>query len=96
MDDVVPAITALCKDTRVAGASHLMYAYRVGNKDLFISNFEDDGEFGAGKKIMEAMDRNDVFNKLICVTRWYNGKHLGPSRFDTIRNLALDAIDVKH
>jgi hypothetical protein len=96
VDDVIPAIKALYKDTRIAGASHVMYAYRVGKAEFSIANFEDDGEWGAGRKIMEILDRNEVYNRLICVTRWFNGKHVGSLRFDTIRQLAQDAINIKH
>ena len=43
-DEVVPAIKALCADITIAGATHLMYAYRVGTENQCIHNFEDDGE----------------------------------------------------
>ena len=45
VDDVIPAIQALCRDQRVAGASLLVYAYQVGNENYYISNFEDDAEW---------------------------------------------------
>lgn len=91
--DVLPALKALCMDTRIAGATHMMYAYRVGNEQLAVHNWEDDGEWGGGKKIMEAIQGNDVYNRLVCVTRWSsNVHHLGPSRFDLIKELSNSAI----
>lgn len=92
-DDVVPAIKALCADTRVAGATHVMYAYRVGTERYSIHNWEDDGEWGGARWIMEAISSRNVYNRLICVTRWYGGKHMGRARFETIKEMAITAIE---
>ena len=27
----------------------------------------------------------NVYNRLICITRWYGGQHIGPVRFDIIK-----------
>ena len=92
-DDVIPAITALSADPRVAGATHLMYAYRVGTENYFFHNWEDDGEWGGGRCIMDAITSRGVYNKLICVTRWHNGQNLGKVRFELITDLAREIID---
>jgi len=92
IDDVVPAIKALCADTTVAGASHMMYAYRVGSERYSLQNWEDDGEWGSARWIMDAIQRNDVYGQLVCVTRWCSGKHVGRARRDTIRNIAEQAL----
>ena len=92
-DEVVPAIKALCADTRVAGASHVMYAYRVGTERYSIHNWEDDGEWGGARWIMEAISNKNVYNRLVCVTRWYGGKHMGRARFETIKDMAITAIE---
>ncbi len=44
---------------------------------------------------MEAIQQGNVYNKLVCVTRWYGGKNLGPARFDTISELAFSALKLK-
>ena len=92
-EDVIPAIKALGADVRVAGASHVMYAYRTGTERYAIHNYEDDGEWGSGRMIMEAIEEKNIYNQLICVTRWHYGKHMGRARFDVIKNLAIEAID---
>ena len=94
VDDVIPAIQVLCRDQRVAGASHLVYAYRVGNDRYYISNFEDDGEWGAGKEVMEVLAQRQCFNYLVAVTRWYGGQHLGPTRFQHIKDVANQAVSL--
>ncbi len=49
VDEVIPALKTLQKDTRVAGATHIMYAYHVGNESFSIQNWEDDGEWGGAQ-----------------------------------------------
>ena len=63
-DEVTPAIQSLCKDQRVAGSTHIMYAYRIGDERYNISNWDDDGEFGAGRVIMNALDSKQFYNHL--------------------------------
>jgi putative IMPACT (imprinted ancient) family translation regulator len=41
----------------------------------------DDGEAGAGTVILRMLERADLRNHIIVVTRWYGGKHLGGDRF---------------
>jgi len=41
----------------------------------------DDGESGAGMIILRMLEREDVRDHIIVVTRWYGGKHLGGDRF---------------
>jgi hypothetical protein len=89
-DDVIPAVHALVGDRRVAGSSHIMYAYRIGDEERYISNYEDDGQWGAGNEIMDALQEKNCFNHLIAVTHWSAGHIKG--RLDKIRALAEEAI----
>jgi putative IMPACT (imprinted ancient) family translation regulator len=41
----------------------------------------DDGEAGAGLVILRMLEREDLHDHLVIVTRWYGGKHLGGDRF---------------
>ena len=41
----------------------------------------DDGESGAGMVILRMLERAELRQHLIVVTRWYGGKHLGGDRF---------------
>ena len=91
-DDVIPAVKALCADSRVSGAAHAMYAYRVGTERYSVHNWEDDGKWGAGRWIMSALTERGVYNQLICITRWHSGKNLGNVRFEVIKQLANEAI----
>jgi putative IMPACT (imprinted ancient) family translation regulator len=41
----------------------------------------DDGEAGAGMVIVRMLERAAVAGRIVVVTRWYGGKHLGGDRF---------------
>jgi len=59
-------------------ASHHCYAYRVGTSgDLF--RYNDDGEPSgtAGKPILAAIDRCELTNLVVVVTRYFGGTKLG-------------------
>ncbi len=45
----------------------------------------DDGESGAGMVILRVLEREDVRDHMIIVTRWFGGKHLGGDRFRHIQ-----------
>ena len=92
-DDIIPALKALCMDTRVARAEHNMYAYRIGRPGAVIEHFEDDREWGAGKNILTVLKDKDITNKLVVVTRWFDGVHIGPKRFQYIREAAVQVLD---
>ena len=41
----------------------------------------DDGETGAGAVILKMLEREAVPDRIVVVTRWYGGVHLGGDRF---------------
>ncbi|MDE3080505.1 MAG: YigZ family protein [Paracoccaceae bacterium] len=41
----------------------------------------DDGEAGAGMVILRMLERENIRDHLVIVTRWFGGKHLGGDRF---------------
>ena len=42
---------------------------------------EDDGEAGAGLLILQMLERADLRDHVVIVTRWYGGRALGGDRF---------------
>ena len=88
-DDVIPAIHAIYTDVRSARATHNVYAYRIQVSPIkMIEHYEDDGEYGAGRRLLALLQNKDIRNQLVCTSRWYGGKHLGPARFDHITEAA--------
>lgn len=80
---------ALLRDRRTAGATHNIAAWvlRAGEK-----NYDDDGESGAGKRMLALLARMGADDVVVVVTRWYGGVHLGPPRFKHINYAAATAV----
>ena len=71
------AIKSLCRNKKVARATHNTWAVILPDGPLK----NDDGEAGAGAVILRMLEREGLTGHLICVTRWFGGKHLGGDRF---------------
>lgn len=56
------------------------------------TSFQDDGEGGAGAKLLNLLDLMKAKNVVVIVTRWYGGIHLGPDRFRHICNVAREIL----
>lgn len=54
--------------------------------------FKDNGEKGAGSKLLDFLVQRDVINKLVIVTRWYGGSHIGALRFRHIICCSADSL----
>ena len=92
-DEVLPSIFSLYADDRVSKATHNIYAY-ILSSDSRHEHYEDNGEFGAGRKLLDYLKRNNIVNKLVVVSRWYGGTHLGPARFNYILEAAANAVEM--
>ena len=53
----------------------------------------DDGESGAGNVILRMLERDNIQNHLIVVTRWYGGKRLGGDRFRHVQTAVRTYLD---
>jgi len=53
--EVVPVLHHLFTNHAVAKATHNIYAYRIVKNKTIIENSCDDGEFGAGRKLLEIL-----------------------------------------
>ena len=92
-DDIQAVIANLLKDRAVAGATHNMYAYRFKSQNgQVIEGSKDDGEHGAGYNLLKLLRDRDDTNKMVVVTRWFGKTHLGPRRFEIIKNCAEETL----
>ncbi|MFH4976120.1 hypothetical protein AB6A40_002829 [Gnathostoma spinigerum] len=85
-------LNKLKENGKIARATHNMYAWvleeqKNGNVIRF-HDCEDDGEHGAGAKLLHLLELMKAKNVIVIVTRWYGGIHLGPDRFRHICNIA--------
>lgn len=75
-----------------ARADHNILGYRFRDKSgLIHEDYQDDGEYGAGRKILGALRDNNIENAAVVVTRLF-AKHVGLRRFSIMENVAIDAL----
>jgi hypothetical protein len=73
-------------------------AYRLSpnntnaGKQVPLQSCDDAGENGAGGKLLNLMIRNNIYDTVVIVCRWYGGAHLGPKRFTHIVDIATEAL----
>ncbi len=60
----------------------------LGREGVIFEAKRDDGELGAGLVILRVMQRQNVCNGIICVTRWFGGIKLMGDRFKHIQDAA--------
>jgi len=91
MDEAAAVYSKILEDGRVARAHHNQFAYKCEDKNgvVYADNY-DDGEDGAGTKLAELISNMGACNVFVCVSRWYGGVLMGPSRFKCIAKVAAD------
>jgi hypothetical protein len=85
-------LETLKANRKIAAATHNIYAFRIVSSGSELksvnSDCEDDGEFGAGQRLLHLLNIINAENVMVVVTRWYGGIHLGGDRFKHINNCA--------
>jgi putative IMPACT (imprinted ancient) family translation regulator len=92
-DEVTAFLKQLKRAKRYAKATHNTWAvlYSDGTQ---VKN--DDGESGAGMVILRMLERENLTDHVIVVTRWYGGKHLGGDRFRHVQTCVKAYLDALH
>lgn len=66
------------------------------NNTISIKNIQqgcaDCGEAAAGQRLLTLLERTNVVNVLVIVTRWYGGTPLGSARFRHISGVAVESL----
>lgn len=75
-------------DRRVGDATHRMLVWKTAGT----CGRDDDGETGAGDRVLFLIDRLHLDNVCVCIVRWYGGIQLGADRFKHISNAAREAL----
>ncbi|WP_415921853.1 YigZ family protein [Tateyamaria sp. SN6-1] len=76
-DAALALIKDLKRSKKFAKATHNTWAVLLDTGPVK----NDDGESGAGMVIVRMLERAELRNHVVIVTRWYGGKHLGGDRF---------------
>jgi putative IMPACT (imprinted ancient) family translation regulator len=91
-EDIKLFLRQLKKNKKYAKATHNSWAARISQDGLIYETKSDDGETGAGMVILKAMQKKEVSDCVICVTRWFGGVKLMGDRFKHLQdatNLAI-------
>ena len=75
-------IKTLKQGKKFAKATHNTWAVLLDDGPLK----NDDGESGAGMVIVRMLERAELRNHIIVVTRWYGGVKLGGDRFRRVQD----------
>ena len=89
IESVSTALNSLYQEPDFATADHRIYTYSIGDDH----GWDDDAEYGAGKKLYTNTKEKEYDNYFVCVTRRFGGTYLGNDRFEHITTCALDALD---
>lgn len=76
-------LKALKRDRKFAKATHNTWAVLLADGTPIKG---DDGESGAGMVILRMLEREDLRDHVIVVTRWYGGVKLGGDRFRRVQD----------
>ena len=83
----------LKQNKKYAKATHNTWAARISHEGAIFETKNDDGETGAGMVILRIMQRENVTNCIICVTRWFGGVKLQGDRFKHLQDATKYAIE---
>ncbi|MBT8154934.1 YigZ family protein [Epibacterium ulvae] len=87
--DVDTVLRDLKSDRSYAKATHNTWAAILPTGGLKA----DDGESGAAMVILRMMEREELTDHVIIVTRWYGGKKLGGDRFRRVQDATRAYLD---
>jgi putative IMPACT (imprinted ancient) family translation regulator len=85
-EEAAAFVKELKRRKKFAKATHNTWAVLLGSGPLK----NDDGEAGAGMVILRMLERAELKNHIIVVTRWFGGTKLGGDRFRRVQ----DAVNV--
>ncbi|NOD88928.1 MULTISPECIES: YigZ family protein [unclassified Ruegeria] len=87
--EIDSVLNDLKSDKTYAKATHNTWAATLPTGALKA----DDGESGAGMVILRMIERAELKNHVIIVTRWYGGKKLGGDRFRRVQDATRAYLD---
>lgn len=87
--EITAVLGILKRDRAYAKATHNSWAAVLPSGALKA----DDGESGAGMVILRMLERAEIKDHVIIVTRWYGGKKLGGDRFRRVQDCVRAYLD---
>ena len=91
----VQFLRALLQYDLTSKSDHIIYAYNYGGEDgQIVTGHCDDGEWGASSILCELLKQRTISNAILVVTRKYGGTNLGKQRFQIIKQVACNVLDL--
>ena len=90
----------LLNQKKIKKATHNITIYRLINKETkqITEDYNDDGEDGAGYRLLGIIQKMKLVNLFVMVSRWYGGTLLHQDRFkrinDSAKNLLNEHLDI--
>lgn len=84
--DYLSNVQNVKSNSKFASAKNRILAYRVSQmdpvqqKEILAEGFDDDGEDGAGDKLLTVLQKMDIGNIMVIVCIWNNGVTIGESK----------------
>ena len=91
-EDIKTFLKRLKKNKKYAKATHNTWATRITHDGAVYETKSDDGEVGAGMVVLRVMQKENVTDCVICVTRWFGGIKLMGDRFKHVQDATSFAI----
>ncbi|MCP4523079.1 MAG: YigZ family protein [Candidatus Gracilibacteria bacterium] len=84
-EEIKSFIGELLRDKYFQKSTHNTYAYRIKLENgSILEGKNDDGEKGAGNCVLRELQRAEVNNMIVVVTRYFGGIHLQADRFKNV------------
>ena len=91
VDDLQRLYKKACLYCDSASSDHRVYVYRCTDASgKRYESYIDDGEHGAGRRLLRYMRENDIDDVAVVISRWYGGTHIGYERFEVMEKLVCD------
>jgi len=91
-EDIKNFLKELKRNKKYQRATHNTWAARITHEGAVYDTKNDDGETGAGMVILRIMQKENVTDCIICVTRWFGGIKLMGDRFKHVQDATKYAI----
>ena len=92
-DEIKTFLKELKRKKKYQRATHNTWAARLSHEGAIYETKNDDGEVGAGMVILRILQKENVTNCVVCVTRWFGGVKLMGDRFKHVQDATKYALE---
>ena len=75
-------------------ATHITVAHHLPTENPETSDYDDNGEIGAGSRMLKAITERKVDNVAVYLVRYHSGQNLGKRRFEVFKEMTNKALDL--